>query len=88
MDRILRFIDGELEKDKIKAVELMEVPSAPQAKEIRDIYVILATVLILLAVIVSYSITHSITQRASVIFPFNMFGQYEPYLAWLSYRRS
>lgn len=39
MDRILRYMEGELHKEGIKPAELDEVPDAPQPKEIRDIHV-------------------------------------------------
>lgn len=39
MERILRFLEGELEKDKIKPNDVTEIPEAPQPKEIRDLHV-------------------------------------------------
>lgn len=39
MDRILRFMESEIEKEKIKPADLAEVPPAPLPKEIRDLHV-------------------------------------------------
>ena len=39
MDRILRFIEAEIAKEKIRPGEMAEVPPAPLPKEMRDLQV-------------------------------------------------